>query len=65
MWIDPIVEEVRAHRDEIAREAGNDLHRICEQARQEEAKHTERIVSPIPSPSVSVQGKVEGKPAAE
>ncbi len=46
MWTDPIVEEVRAIRREIAAEVGNDLHRLCERAREWERQHPERIAVP-------------------
>jgi len=34
MWKDPIVEEVRAIRQEIAEECGYDLHRVLERDRE-------------------------------
>jgi hypothetical protein len=34
MKSDPILEEVWRIKDEMAREAGYDLHRLCEQTRQ-------------------------------
>lgn len=36
--MNPILEEVWRIKDELAREADNDLHRLCEIARQEAAK---------------------------
>ena len=35
----PILEEVWRVKDELAREAGNDLHRLCENTRQWAAEH--------------------------
>ena len=35
----PILEEVWRAKDELAREAGNDLHRLCENTRQWAAEH--------------------------
>ena len=46
MWIDPIVEEVRAIRRELAAEAGHDLDRICEELRRRDALMPERIRIP-------------------
>jgi len=45
MWKDPIVEEVRAAGDRIARECGYDFHRFCEYFRKRERQYPpERIV---------------------
>ena len=35
----PILEEVWRVKDELSREAGNDLHRLCENTRQWAAEH--------------------------
>ena len=35
----PILEEVWRVKDELAREAGNDIHRLCENTRQWAAEH--------------------------
>jgi len=35
----PILEEVRLIKDELAREAGYDLHRLCENTRRWAAEH--------------------------
>jgi hypothetical protein len=43
---DPILEEVWRVKDELAREAGYDLHRMCENLRRWEAEH------PHPGPVV-------------
>ncbi len=42
---DPIVEEVRRIRAEIAAEHGNDLHRIFEDARRRQGAEGRRVVS--------------------
>ena len=47
-WKNPIVEEVRAARAEIFREAGNDLHRLCELLREAEKQHKDRLVTGKP-----------------
>ena len=36
MWKDPIVEEVRAAGEELARECGYDFHLLCERIRERE-----------------------------
>ena len=43
---DPIVEEVRKAGAEMAREAGYDLHLLCERLREAERRHPERLVTP-------------------
>ena len=45
MTDDPIVAEVRRHRDEIARECGNDLRRIFEHFKQHEKEGGRRVVN--------------------
>jgi len=42
---DPIVEEVRRIRAQIAAENGNDLHRIFENARRREGADGRRVIS--------------------
>lgn len=42
----PILEEVWRVKDELAREAGHDIHRLCENTRQWAAEH------PHPGPVV-------------
>ena len=42
---DPIVEEVRRIRAQIAAEHGNDLHRIFEDARRREGAEGRRVIS--------------------
>jgi len=40
MKTNPILEEVWRIKDELAREAGNDLHQLCENTRKWAATHT-------------------------
>lgn len=42
---DPVVEEVRRNGAKIAEECGNDIHRIVERLRREQAEHPERLVA--------------------
>ena len=49
-FIDPIVEEIHKVRAEMAKEAGYDLHLICERLREAERQHPERMASPRPIP---------------
>ena len=42
---DPIVEEVRRIRAQIAAEHGNDLHRIFEDARRRQGAEGRRVIS--------------------
>ena len=42
---DPIVAEMRALREELMNEVGNDLDRLFAYLRQREALHPERLVS--------------------
>ena len=44
MTDDPIVAEVRKHRDEIARECGNDLRKIFEFFRDRQKEGGRRVV---------------------
>lgn len=48
---DPIVDEIRKVRAELAREANYDLHTICERLREAEGQDPERVASPKPLPS--------------
>ncbi len=45
---DPIVEEIHQIRAELAREAGYDLHTICERLREEERRRQARLASESP-----------------
>ena len=44
MFNDHLVEEVRAIREKLAAECDFDIHKICEQARQEQARSNAVIV---------------------
>ncbi len=44
MWKDPIVEEIHAVREQIARECDYDLRRIMDRLRKKEGAHVGRIV---------------------
>ncbi len=46
---DPIVAEVRKAGDEIAREAGYDIHVLCKRLREAERQHTERLAQTRPA----------------
>jgi hypothetical protein len=45
MWKDPIVEEIRKAREELARRANYDLHTFFENLRKNEKKRKARVVS--------------------
>ena len=45
IWNDPIVEEIRKAGEEMAREAGYNLHKFCERLRKLERRHPERYSS--------------------
>ena len=47
---DPVVTEVRRAGEEMAREAGDDLHVLCERLRECERRHPERLVRVPPNP---------------
>ena len=48
MWVDPIVEEIRRARDEHAAKFDYDIHRICEDIREQEKKSGLKFVTPEP-----------------
>ncbi len=50
MWKDLIVEEVRKHRDEYARQFNYDLHEICQDIRKKQGRGGRRVVSLSPKP---------------
>ena len=50
MKTNPILEEVWRVKDELAREAGYDVHRLCENTRKWAAEH------PHPGPEVRAAG---------
>ena len=45
MWKDPVVEEVRAIRDEYARSFDYDLGKICKDLRRQQAEAAEEVVT--------------------
>jgi hypothetical protein len=44
MWKDPIVEEIHAIREQIARECDYDLKRIMDRLRKKEKEHVGQVV---------------------
>lgn len=59
---DPIVEEVRRIRAEIAAEHGNDLHRIFEAARRRQGADGRRVVSFEPAGRIEPSSVVREEP---
>jgi hypothetical protein len=51
VWKDPIVAEIHAVREQIARECDYDLDKIVERLRARERQHTGRLVSQNPGRS--------------
>jgi hypothetical protein len=45
MWKDPVVEEVRAIRDEYAKKFNYDLVEICHDIREQEVKSNRELVT--------------------
>jgi len=45
---DPIIKDLRKHRQEHAAEHGHDLHRIVASLRQREAQSKRRVLNPGP-----------------
>lgn len=43
---DPLIEEVRRRRREVAEEFGYDLRRLFDELRRRESEHPERLVDP-------------------
>ena len=62
MWRDPIVEEVRRHRQEYAARFRNDLKAICRDLREKQKKSGRRIVSLPPKRIEPVEAA--GEPTA-
>ncbi len=60
---DPIVEEVRRIRAEIAAELGNDLHRLFEDARRRAGSDGRRVVSYDPADAGKANYAGPGEPA--
>jgi hypothetical protein len=48
MWHDPIVEEVRKHRQEYAAKFNFDLKEICRDLRRRQEKSGQRVVTLAP-----------------
>ena len=44
-WTDPIIDEVHKIREEIAREAGNDLRKLVERLKESQKRHGDRLVT--------------------
>jgi hypothetical protein len=59
---DPIVEEVRRARAEIAARNGNDLRRIAEDARSRQGSDGRRVVSYDPADAKSPASTVHEEP---
>ncbi len=47
-WTDPIIDEIRAIRDEMARESGYDLHVLAERLRASESQGGYKLVTKPP-----------------
>ena len=62
MHIDSVVAEVRKAREELAREAGNDLEQFLENLRLAQEKYKERLVDRVPKGKEEVIQRVERKP---
>ncbi len=45
MWNDPIIEETRKRRDELAQKLGGELEAICKALQKREAETTRKVVS--------------------
>lgn len=55
IWIDPIVEEVRAAREAYAKELQYDLASICDDLRRRQDEHADRVVGFGPKPLPEAQ----------
>lgn len=44
-WIDPIVEDVRASRENIWKACGYDLDRLCEMLKESQASHSSMAIT--------------------
>ena len=53
MWKDPIVEEVRRAREELARRANYDLHTFFENLRKSERKRKAKVVPMIKGKTIA------------
>lgn len=47
-WTDPIVDKVHAVREEIAREAGNDVWKLVRRLQESQKEHGDRLVTRPP-----------------
>ena len=47
-WTDPIVDEIHGIREEIAREAGYDLHKLVARLQESQKRHGEKLVTRPP-----------------
>lgn len=63
MWKDPIVEEIRRHREQYAAQFNYDLHAICEDLRSLQGKDGRKVVSLPPKP-IPQSVETGEKPAA-
>lgn len=63
MWKDPIVEEIRRHREQYAAQFNYDLHAICEDLRSLQGKDGRAVVS-LPPKRIAEPAHTDEKPAA-
>lgn len=65
MWKDPVVEEVRAIRDEFARQFNYDIEAICRELRAQESQSGRDVVALPPKRIAPTEGppSTEGKAA--
>lgn len=54
-WHDPIVEEVRAWRQELYAEAGYDLERLVARLMENQERHGDRLVRRVTKPPETKQ----------
>jgi hypothetical protein len=59
MWVDPIVEEIRAIRRKHTDKFGGDVHAICEDFRKRERESNRTFVT-FPKPSSGVLAPLPG-----
>jgi len=57
MWKDPIIEETRKRRDELAQKLGGELAAICKALQEKEAETTRKVVS-LPSRKARLPKKI-------
>lgn len=48
IWTDPIVDEIHRIRQEIAKEAGNNLHTLVLRLQESQKRHGDRLVTQPP-----------------